>query len=120
MDRGKPPGDADDDAGKTGRIATNVHHHGRHASRILYHRRFTPAVRRSARALTRSGTLEPTDPRSRHLYQRSHMLLSLSLAGVSRFDRSALGGTTTAAFVGVNAVFGGVVAVVVVVVSSSL
>ena len=46
--------------------------------------------------------------------------LSLSLAGVSRFDRSALGGTTTAAFVGVNAVFGGVVAVVVVVVSSSL
>ena len=47
------------------------------------------------------------------------MLLSLSLAGVSRFDRSALGGTTTAAFVGVNAVFGGVVAVVVVVVVSS-
>ena len=41
------------------------------------------------------------------------MLLSLSLAGVSRFDRSALGGTTTAAFVGVNAVFGGVVAVAV-------
>ena len=117
MDRGKPLEDADDDAAKRA-TATNAHHHGRHASRILYHRRFTPAVRRSARA-PRSGTLESTDPRARH-HQRSHMLLSLSLAGVSRFDRSALGGTTTAAFVGVNAVFGGVVAVVVVVVSSSL